>query len=133
MDISLASCLDPLRGARLRPPLYGLAPPDHLSMASSLLLHNKDARLQFRAILHERERELQALRVLLNSSAAINKLPQELLVAIFRELQIQHTDWFDVLRVCRHWFVVGSTAATLWWTLWVSDSTNLLRMGLARS
>ncbi|EIW52528.1 uncharacterized protein TRAVEDRAFT_74935 [Trametes versicolor FP-101664 SS1] len=102
-------------------------------MASSLLLHNKDARLQFRAILHKRERELQALRVLLNSSAAINKLPQELLVAIFRELQIQHTDWFDVLRVCRHWFVVGSTAATLWQTLWVSDSTNLLRTGLARS
>ncbi|OJT02618.1 hypothetical protein TRAPUB_6882 [Trametes pubescens] len=133
MDISLASCLDPLRGTRLRPPFYGLAPPEHLSMAGSSLLHGKDARLQLRAILHERERELQVLRALFKSSAAINKLPQELLVAIFRELQIQHTDWLDVLRVCRHWFVVGSTAAILWRTLWVSDSTNLLRTGLARS
>ncbi|OJT09177.1 hypothetical protein TRAPUB_14387 [Trametes pubescens] len=73
---------------------------------------------------------------LLNAGVPINQLPVELLVEIFARCQSVDDSshyWTDVLRVCRHWFVVGSTAGNLWTSLKVSNSTNLLRTGLARS
>ncbi|EIW52543.1 uncharacterized protein TRAVEDRAFT_31761 [Trametes versicolor FP-101664 SS1] len=84
----------------------------------------------------EKELELQGVYALLNAGVPINQLPVELLVEIFARFQSVDDPshyWANVLRVCRHWFVVGSTAGNLWTNLKVSDSTNLLRTGLFRS
>ena len=84
----------------------------------------------------EREEELRSIRALLNAGVLINRLPIELLAEIFMQLRDESWDnprWFNVLRVCRHWFYVAATAPRLWRRLLVKDSTNLLRTGLARS
>ncbi|OJT09178.1 hypothetical protein TRAPUB_14388 [Trametes pubescens] len=103
-------------------------------MAMATLL-DKDVRAELAATVRAREQELQSMYAILNIGVPINQLPVELLVEVFTHLQQGDLElrWLDALRVCRHWFVVGSTAAKLWKNLNVSGSTNLLRTGLARS
>lgn len=126
--------LDPLRTTQLHPPYYGAQALAHMPTATALHVHGRSALL---ARTREKELELQSMYALLNAGAPINQLPIELLVEIFTRIQEIDSpgdfDWTYILRVCRHWFVVGSTAGKLWKNLKVVSSTNLLRTGLARS
>lgn len=126
--------LDPLRTTELHPPYYGVQALEHMSTTIAFDANGRGALL---ARAREKELELQAMYALLNAGAPINRLPVELLVEIFSHIQGMDLSrafyWTDILRVCRHWFVAGSTAAKLWKNLKVTGSTNLLRTGLARS
>ncbi|KAI0324220.1 hypothetical protein GY45DRAFT_1340934 [Cubamyces sp. BRFM 1775] len=123
-----ATRADPLYG-----PYYGVNPPQWLSSVDSVDVDSRERLLQQE---REREEELRSIRALLNAGVLINRLPIELLAEIFMQLRDESWEtprWFNVLRVCRHWFYVAATAPRLWRRLVVKDSTNLLRTGLARS
>ncbi|KAI0631379.1 hypothetical protein C8Q77DRAFT_131002 [Trametes polyzona] len=124
--------LDPLRGRNLAPPLYGVEADQSIYTTP---VTDDLQRVELLAKAREREQEVLAMYALLNATAPINRLPVELLVDIFSLVQESNgvKQWLDTLRVCRHWFVVSSTAATLWRCLLVGRCTNLLRTGLARS
>ncbi|KAJ8481828.1 hypothetical protein ONZ51_g5748 [Trametes cubensis] len=124
---------DATRADELYGPYYGVNPPQWLSTVNSV---DADSRERLLRQEREREEELRSIRALLNAGVLINRLPIELLAEIFMQLRDESWDnprWFNVLRVCRHWFYVAATAARLWRRLLVKDSTNLLRTGLARS
>lgn len=126
--------LDPLRTTHLHPPYYGVRALENTHKTTAM--YALDGRSQLLAQVREKELELQSMYALLNAGAPINQLPIELLVEIFARFQNVDTSshyWTNVLRVCRHWFVVGSTAGKLWKNLRVRNSLNMLRTGLARS
>ncbi|KAH9885594.1 hypothetical protein C8Q73DRAFT_613759, partial [Cubamyces lactineus] len=65
-----------------------------------------------------------------NSYVPINQLPPELLIIVMSWVQYSpfyyqyhSSPWCTVLEVCRHWFVVGATAPSLWRT--ISPGTNI--------
>ncbi|KAL1941070.1 hypothetical protein VTO73DRAFT_7706 [Trametes versicolor] len=132
MSTTTTPRLDPLRSSSLHPPYYGAPALENMHLVTVL---DEDVRAELTATVRAREQELQSMYAILNIGASINRLPVELLVEVFTHLQQGDLKlgWLDALRVCRHWFVVGSTAAKLWKNLSVSGSTNLLRTGLARS
>ncbi|KAI0325391.1 hypothetical protein GY45DRAFT_250457 [Cubamyces sp. BRFM 1775] len=83
---------------------------------------------------------LLSRNALRNSAAVINRLPIELLVNIMELVQVVTglgsfgpIHWLRLLRVCRHWFVVGATAPALWSRIFVRKSLNYARIALARS
>ncbi|KAH9895666.1 hypothetical protein C8Q73DRAFT_644335, partial [Cubamyces lactineus] len=75
----------------------------------------------------------------LNAGTPINGLPMELLAEIFLYVKasgrppIYNARWRDVLRVCRHWFVVGTGTPRLWSQILVGRSLDDLHNSLARS
>ena len=90
-----------------------------------------------------RDNDLLSYNALRNSMLPINRLPPELLVAVMYCLQTllrsneDYYSWLKTLLVCRHWFVIGSTAPSLWRSIFIfTDSVNLgsiIHTALARS
>ncbi|KAI0750459.1 hypothetical protein C8Q74DRAFT_1374043 [Fomes fomentarius] len=62
--------------------------------------------------LHDYARTLSSLA---NSHRKINRLPQELIVRIFKEVRgTEGWEWLRLLLVCREWRAAGLSDATLW-------------------
>ncbi|KAI0704652.1 hypothetical protein C8Q76DRAFT_179515 [Earliella scabrosa] len=79
------------------------------------------------------------------SSAMILRLPNEILVEIFRHVQHMMKDllrqrrkvtpWYQLLRVCKHWFTVARASPILWRTIELEENTDptLLQYSLTYS
>ncbi|KAI9060798.1 hypothetical protein FKP32DRAFT_1017737 [Trametes sanguinea] len=124
-----------LQSQSLCAPYYGLLPCSKLSKIDDLSSRTRESLL---AEALEYERTLLSLSALLNASAPVNLLPDDVLVKIFAEARPNrygrtHRSWTELSLVCRHWFVVIAAAPTLWCDLEVVDSVSQLRTGLVRS
>ncbi|KAI0325385.1 hypothetical protein GY45DRAFT_250235 [Cubamyces sp. BRFM 1775] len=86
------------------------------------------------------EADISSLRAHHNSLVPINQLPPELLIMIMSWVQYSpfyyqyhYAGWSEILEVCRHWFVVGATAPSLWRTISPGTKINHAWVTLARS
>ncbi|KAH9943627.1 hypothetical protein B0H21DRAFT_679702, partial [Amylocystis lapponica] len=70
----------------------------------------------------------RSLRVLHNSFAPVSRLPNELLVTIFR-----YVSWFKLMRVCHHWRDTILSTPALWAEIDVCKSMDFISMCLERS
>lgn len=81
------------------------------------------------------ETSIRALSERRNSHAPVSRLPNELLCAIFYEIQANQTPtsrWQTVMGVCRKWHAVATTSPSLWTTL-VANSDDPWKAELAVS
>lgn len=62
------------------------------------------------------EKRLLELKTLRNTHAAISQLPEEVLLAVFTEVQRDSrlTDWHQITHVCQRWRAVAIGAPILW-------------------
>lgn len=126
-----------LRADNWHSPYYGLSPATTVPVSGGIVPTGA-ARQPLLDRKRELERELLSVDALLNAGVRINRLPDELLAAIFEALRMSSPQgpslgWLVCLHVCRHWFAVGATTPRLWSFVWVATSLNYARTCLARS
>ncbi|KAJ3006634.1 hypothetical protein NUW54_g3864 [Trametes sanguinea] len=105
---------DALQSQSLCAPYYGLLPCSKLSKSDDLSSRTRESLL---AEALEYERTILSLSALLNASAPVNLLPDDVLVKIFAKARANrygrtHRSWTELSLVCRHWFVVIAAAPT---------------------
>ncbi|KAH9895613.1 hypothetical protein C8Q73DRAFT_664746 [Cubamyces lactineus] len=64
--------------------------------------------------------EIVVMSRTLNAARPINRLPKETLAEIFHQLQVRRdfsfekNEWYTVAAVCKHWYEVANSCASLW-------------------
>ncbi|KAH9943582.1 hypothetical protein B0H21DRAFT_487168 [Amylocystis lapponica] len=90
----------------------------------------------------EVEKYLRSLHTLQNSTAPVNRLPNELLVGIFHLMdprpgytraEAEYMRWIKLMTVCRYWHDVAVASPGLWNKIDVSNGLPFLLRGLERS
>ena len=78
--------------------------------------------------------ERVGVRLVRNSRAIINQLPNELFLDILHLVRDVDVDgWMKTVRVCRRWYYLATTTPTLWTRPIVQGNLNFLRTCLERS
>lgn len=114
---------------RMSAPYYGLSPfqlPEAASSSREVVLAARDSMIAQRDAL---ERQVLSANALLNSTTPVNRLPQELLINIFRVLKEQSPEtsahpWYKIAAVCRSWRAIACSAPLLWADIHVSPRMN---------
>ncbi|KAI0325386.1 hypothetical protein GY45DRAFT_1330347 [Cubamyces sp. BRFM 1775] len=129
-----------LQADSLDAPYYGLPPLGRSSVYASAAPASNNESVVYLEVRREKlYLEFLQVSALLNASRPINKLPIEIFVAIIALVQAPargrdyEPKWLSTLRVCRRWYAICSSTPQLWRSLFVDNSTDLLRIGLARS